>query len=147
MPLIRQAMPEEAYVVAEFMTRFESETSHVKVDARHAGTIYESIISRGVGCMFMLFNDGGDMIGGLGCIKAPDLHYPRIIAVETYWYVMPEHRGVGIQLMEHFEQWAKDNGCDAVAFVHLSDSMPEILQKVYEKRGYKLIEQHFLKEI
>jgi len=147
MPIIREAKPEEACAVAEFMTKFEAETAHVKVDARHAGEIYESMIRRGAGCMFILLSDGGDMIGGLGCIKAPDLHYDRIIAVETYWYVMPEYRGVGMLLMEHFEKWAKANGCDAVAFVHLSDSMPEILEKVYEKRGYTLIEKHFLKEI
>lgn len=144
---IREASPDEAYMVAKFMTKFEKETAFVKVDANHAGNLYKRMIEAGTGHMFILENDEGLMIGGLGCIKAPDLHYNRIMAVETYWYVMPEHRGSGIQLLDYFERWAKDNGCDCTALVHLSDSMPDILEKVYEKRGYKLLEKHYIKEV
>jgi GNAT superfamily N-acetyltransferase len=97
--------------------------------------------------MFILEDENGIMQGGLGCVVSDDLHYPRKIAVETYWFVAPEYKGHGKSLMDYFENWAKDNNCDCVAMIHLVDSYPESLQKMYEKRNYKLVEQHFVKEL
>lgn len=144
---IREAKPEEAIIVSKFMKQFEAETAFVKVDPDHAGKLYEKMIRNGTGHMFILETDEGEMVGGLGCVVGPDLHYPRVIAVETYWFVSPDYRGAGLMLLAFFEKWAKENNCDAVAMVHLLDSMPTKLKKLYERRGYVLIENHYLKEV
>lgn len=144
---IREAEPEEAFIVASYMKKFEAETSHIKVDPVHAGKVYEKMIRNGSGHMFILEDDNDEMVGGLGCVVGPDLHFPRTVAVETYWYVEPEHRGCGKMLLDFFEDWAKNNNCDAVAMIHLSDSMPDSLEQLYLRRGYQLVEKHFVKEV
>jgi len=143
--MIREAKPEEAYTVAKFMQKFENVTSFVKVDPAHAGKKYAEFIEIGTGKMFILENSRGKMIGGLGCIIGEDLHYPRTMAIETYWFVAEEHRGRGLELLDHFETWAESCGY-IPAIVHLSDSYPEKLKKLYLKRGYKLTESHYIKE-
>lgn len=145
--IIYEARPEEAHTIAALMKGFESETVHVKVDVAYTGAKYEQMVRDGIACLFIMEDGGGKMIGGLGCIKGQDLHSPRTIAVETYWYVHPEHRGEGKALLDHFENWAKENGCDATAMIHLSDSMPESLESLYVRRGYSLVEKHFIKKV
>lgn len=145
--MIREARLDEVRAVTEFMTRFESCTEHVKVDVDHATKTYERIVKSGMGAMLVLFGEDGAIQGGLGCIKAPDLHFPRMIAVETFWYVGEEFRGKGILLFLAFEEWAKRNGCDACAMIHLSDSYPASLEKFYTRNGYKLVESHYVKEL
>lgn len=141
--MIREARADEAYTVAKFMCKFEEATSFVKVDPVYAGKKYKKFIESGIGKMFIL-EEGGEMIGGLGCLVGEDLHFPRVLAVETYWFVAKEHRGKGLALLDHFETWAEENGY-IPAMVHLSDSYPETLKELYLKRGYKLVEQHYIK--
>lgn len=144
---VREARPEEAYAVALFMKRFEECTSHVLVDPEYAGAKYRQFILDGTGAMLILEDDSGRMIGGLGCLKAPDLHYPRTFAVETFWYVAPEHRGQGVRLLDAFEDWASRHGCAYTAMIHLSDSMPDRLEAFYKSRGYALVEKHYVRNL
>lgn len=143
---IYEASPEEAHIIAKLMKGFEEETAFVKVDVVYTGAKYESMVRRGNAHLFIM-EDEGKMIGGLGCVVGPDLHTPRIIAVETYWYVHPDYRGMGRKLLDYFEQWAKDNGCNATAMICMTDSMSDSLEHLYFRRGYKLIEKHYLKEV
>lgn len=142
--MIREAKPEEAIIVAEFMCRFEEVTKFVKVDYKHAGKKYKKFIESGTGKMFIL-EENGEMIGGLGCVIGEDLHFPRTLAIETYWFVDKSFRGKGVELLVYFENWAKSNNY-IPAMVHLSDSYPDSLKKLYLARGYKLVEQHYIKE-
>lgn len=125
---------------------FSEHTSHVLVDVDHATSIYEEFIDSGKGVMFYIEKDG-EIIGGIGGIFGPDLHFPRSVAVETFWFVLPGYRGEGMKLLSTFEAWAKDNNCSHVAAIHLEDSYPESLEKIYHRRGYALVEKHYLKEI
>jgi GNAT superfamily N-acetyltransferase len=146
--MIREALVSEVRAVTTFMTKFEDCTRFVKVDIDHASKVYEKAISEKTGAMLILTDESGlveNMIGGLGCMKGYDLHYPRLIAIETFWYVTPEQRGSGLKLIKAFEAWAKRNDCDACAMIHLADSFEERLPKLYERLGYELAEQHFVK--
>jgi GNAT superfamily N-acetyltransferase len=144
---VREAQIEEVLAIARLMKGFEEETAHVKVDPEYTNEKYKSMMGKGLATLFVLETDEGEMVGSLGCIVGPDLHTPRIIAVETFWFVVPEHRGDGLMLMRYFEQWAKLKGCDAVAMIHMVDSSPDSLGHVYKRRGYTKIESHYLKEL
>jgi GNAT superfamily N-acetyltransferase len=137
----------EAFKIATLMKGIESDTAHVKVNPEYAGANYDSMMEKNIAHMFILETDDGKMVGGMGCVVGPDLHFPRIVAVETYWYVDPDYRGDGMLLLRFFEQWAKDNKCDAVAMIHLEDSSPDSLEKVYKRRRYVKVESHYIKEI
>lgn len=144
--MIKQAFGKDIRRVTEMARHFSEHTAHVLVDVDHATSMYEGLIGSGEGVMFYTEKDG-DVIGGIGGICGPDLHFPRTMAVETFWFVLPEHRGIGMKLLDRFEGWAKEKKCDCVALVHLSDSYPDILEKLYSRRGYLLAEKHYLKEV
>lgn len=68
------------------------------------------------------------------------------IASETAWWVNEEARksGVGRELMNAFEYWAKEvAGCDMVVMT----SLDEDVEKIYKKNGYKLYERAYMKVI
>lgn len=144
--MIRRVELKEVKSVIEMAKRFENETAFVPVDIDHATKMYSGLIGSGKGVMIALFKDD-KVVGAIGGICGPDLHYPRTVGIETFWFVIPECRGDGVRLLNFFEQWAKEKGCDYTALVHLADSHPESLKKLYERRGYDLVENHYMRRI
>lgn len=144
MTIVRVANTDEVRKVAEFMTRFERATAHVKVNVDHTTGTYTRLMETGT-AVFLVLEENDQMIGGLGAIKFPDLHSGEMTAVETFWFVTPESRGKGLLLFEAFEKWARREGCKKAAMIHLADSYPEILEKLYKRKGYQLVEKHYVR--
>lgn len=69
------------------------------------------------------------------------------IAVELAWYVSPSERktNVGTEMIKAFEQWAVENKCSFVSMGSLKSSKMEILSKFYERCGYQLHENTYVK--
>ena len=145
--MIRPALVSEVRRVTEFMKAFEQASATVKVDVDYSVKRYEDFVSSGKGQMLMLLDDRGELQGSLGFLIAPDIHTGNLIAIETFWYVDPKHRGQGLKLLKEFERIAKEKGCKYVAMIHMMDSYPEQLEKVYAHMKYRLIEKHYMKEI
>ena len=142
--MIRRAGVEDIFEVAVMAKNFESHTEFVFVDPEYTTKKYTELMNNGSGIMFVIEKDG-KIVGGIGGLIGPDLHSPRMIAVETFWFVLPEYRGKGFKLLNEFEKWADEKKADAVAMVHLVDCHPDILEKIYKRKGYQLIENHYLK--
>lgn len=142
--MIKKAAAEEILAVAMMAKNFEDHTDFVRVDPGYTTKVYVDLINKDEGVVFVIEKDGR-IVGGIGGLFGPDLHYPRTIAVETFWFVLPEYRGEGLKLMAEFEKWAAEKKCDCVAMIHMVDSHPEILEKIYKRKGYQLIESHYLK--
>ncbi len=144
--VIRQVTESELLEVCCKLSRFEECTKFVKVNPVIMASTYSKFIRDGVGGIIISLSDNA-VSGGLGFIISNDLHSGEKIAVETFWYVLPEFRGIGIKLLDEFEKLAKENSCDNIAMVHLEDSSPEVLERLYKKRGYKLVERHYVRVI
>lgn len=67
------------------------------------------------------------------------------VATELGWWVEPEYRksGIGKELLQAFEAWAKKVGCSLIVMISLDDE----LGKFYEANGYSLSERSYIKEI
>lgn len=147
--MIREALPHESYDYARFMKgRFAEATEFVKVDVEYTGAKYEAMMKEGKAFLFILEDESGEMIGGLGCVIGDDLHERRKFAIETSWLVDADHRkdGSGLKLLNHFESWAAKRGRIPV-MIHLIDSYPKELEQLYIKKGYRLVEKHYIKEV
>lgn len=145
--MIRKAEISEIRMVTEFMKQFEQASSHVKVDIEHSIKQYEKMVRDGYAIVLILIGDDGALQGGLGALKAPDLHCGVLTGIELFWYVAPEFRGKGLELFDAFENWAVvENGCKRTAMIHMEDSYPEILKRLYKRRGYYLMESHYVKD-
>lgn len=145
--MIRKAELSEVRRVTEFMKQFEQASRHVKVDIEYSIAQYEKMIAAGYAVMLMLLGENDELHGSLGALKVPDLHCGLLTGIETFWYVAPQFRGKGLQLLDAFEDWAvKENGCKRTAMIHMEDSYPEALRRLYKMRGYHLIESHYVKD-
>ena len=108
---------------------------------------WEMFFSTGIGMIFVLVDEAGEVYGGIGCVRVPDLMTDTMIASEMFWYVMEGKRGEGMQLLRAFESWAKASGCNSMRMMHLSNVMPEELRAVYRRRGYREVEVAYEKEV
>lgn len=90
---------------------------------------------------FFIYDDFAFLAG----MKVPFLLGNKDMAIEIGWWVDPNRRGEGAgqQLMDAFERWAVDHNCDLITMVSIDDKVGEY----YEKRGYKLYERTYMKEL
>jgi len=96
-------------------------------------------------CLVLKNND--KLTGMLAFMIAPTLVNTDVVATELAWYVLPEHRGdrKSLYLLDKYLEIALEEGCKYATMVHLQDSMPEALKKLYEKKGFVLLEQQYVK--
>jgi GNAT superfamily N-acetyltransferase len=127
----------EFYAASQFLN---------KLDMSRFVSNWTQWLESGIGVMF-LAEENGEIIGGLGGVKHPEPYSGELIASEFFWFVRQAHRGAGLRLYKAFESWAREQGCSYIRMVHLLDSMPEKLNRVYERLGFQPVEVHFQKEI
>jgi GNAT superfamily N-acetyltransferase len=101
------------------------------------------------GVIFLLEDNAGVISGALGGVIYGDPYSGDAIATEFFWFVSAKARGGrgGLQLLQAFEGWARDRGALEIRMVHLLDSMPEKLARVYKHFGFQPIEVHYSKEL
>lgn len=73
------------------------------------------------------------------------IYGPITGATELAWWVNEDQRGtsVGKELFEAFEYWAKRVGCLTITMTSLDDQVGSY----YEKKGYRLLERAYVKQI
>lgn len=95
----------------------------------------------------VLENGNGNVIGILaGKIITEPTGNSKIFQ-EVVWYVAKAHRKYGLLLIRAMENRLKNEGISAMIMVHISNSMPEKVARLYERMGYKHMECHYLKRI
>lgn len=97
------------------------------------------------GCALIVEHDGyvvGTLLAGIGPHWLdPDAR----LAVELGWWVDPEHRGTGRQLLEAFHAWAAEQRVDArvVSAIRMREGAPA--DAILERAGYEPVEVAFMK--
>lgn len=108
----------------------------------------EDVIAREDFGAFVLCK-GENVVGMFICFATPCFFSDKIQAVEIAWYVEPEHRGSrkAVEMLNWFEEWGKHMGAVCVNMVNLDMLNPEKVAKMYKKRGYRIAENTFVKEL
>ena len=128
---------------AEFPSKLASDPSNF--DADNIMALYFSIMS---GRGFILLDT--ELKGFFVAIIINNTWFPKILEMhELAWWVKPEHRNtsVGGRLWLEFNRQADEyieSGRIQAVFTSLTVNSPAI---DYEKRGYKMLEKSYLKEI
>ena len=107
---------------------------------------WKELIRSKKGKIFAL-EDERKITGALGFLISPALEDGVLCCTEAFWYVDEKHRGAGLKLLNKFESYAKSIGCKRIGMVHLENSMPDKLKKLYTRKKYKHIESMYLKEL
>lgn len=107
---------------------------------------WRTYIESGIGAIFGLFM-GEELAGVMGALIFPEPNSGEKQAMEMFWFVTPKARGRGLSLLPKYEEWARAEGAKQICMAHLHDLQPERLKQLYERRGYRPMETHYLKEI
>lgn len=110
---------------------------------------WEILIESGMGFIFVLRSEIGEVQGYLAAVIVADPFNGEKVCAENFWYVRKHARGSigGMRLFQAFEEEAKAAGCKRCLMVHLENLTPEKLAKLYERRGYRLIERTYEKNL
>lgn len=112
-------------------------------DAETISILINTILTGKQDEMIILLKPG---VGFLAGMRSPFLFGPHYMASEIAWWINEDKRGNkdGADLIEGFEYWAKNvAGCSLVSLTGLDDN----IGKYYEKKGYKLYERAYMKEL
>jgi len=104
------------------------------------------LIESGLGFILGLFRDN-QLVGVFGAIVAEDLNDGDMVANECFWFVKPEARGRGVELLSAYEAEAKKRGAVRCSMIHLISLQPDRLAHIYQKRGYRAIETSYFKDL
>ena len=134
-----EPLAREFYAASEFLVGFDLDKFILT---------WTRLLESETGAIFLL-EAGGEIPGALGGVIYPEPYSGDLIATEFFWFVTAKARGGrgGIHLLQAFEAWARKRGAVQIRMVHLLDSMPEKLERVYRHFGYKPAEVHYTKGI
>ena len=100
--------------------------------------------------LFSVVERDGRIIGTTAGLTSPLLCNSYVkVGAELIWYVYPEERrgSVGIKLLRHIEQSARDVGCRLWSMMALEAVNPELAEKLYLREGYAKMERTYVKEL
>lgn len=144
-PIMREATVEDLPHMSRVAQVFYASSEHlIKFELNKFCELWTSLLASGTGIIYALFV-GDDIVGVLGGIKHRDPYNSDTVASEMFWFVLPQYRGSGLNLLNAFEQWAKHHGCVSIKMAYLVDSMPEKVRIIYKRRKYKEAEHIYIK--
>ena len=90
-----------------------------------------------------------ELIGGMGAIVSPDMFTGDQVATELFWYIGHAHRtGTGaLRILRAYEEWGRRLDVHELRISHFKMRNDEQLQRLYEHRGYVLLEQGYQKRL
>lgn len=112
-----------------------------KFSAAHAVALFEAQQSADRLCLIF---DAGTPHGVLMASAQQHPFAPVLYAAEVVWWIDPEHRGKSAsQMLAAYEAWAAERGCAFVSMAALSAAPRAGV--IYERRGYRPSETHYIK--
>jgi hypothetical protein len=96
-----------------------------------------------------VLEDDGKLVGAI-CGMIAQMPFTGIpIAIETFWYVIPEARGGlgGFRLFNIFCNWATDVGVSAIHVAHMEGIHPQRMADYYLQNGFNRLETIYTKNV
>jgi GNAT superfamily N-acetyltransferase len=143
-----QATIDDIPRIMDCAREFTSIIPDCPLNEAHYEAEWRKFFNSGNGVIYLMEHEG-EIAGGIGGIKCPDLLTGRASAIELFWYVKPEFRSGTwpVRLLREFEQWAVMRGCHEISMIHMECSMPERMKEFYTRNGYELFETMYRKRI
>ena len=99
--------------------------------------------------LFVLVNEG-DPVGFIGVVIQILPFNLQRMANEHYWYILPEHRGIGsLRLIAAATDWAKQMGCHSIMATasNMASDLHDKTCELYEIIGMKRFETTYIHRI
>lgn len=117
----------------------------VPFEASYAARLFTTHLGAMNGCCLVLDVDG-EAEGILLALAYEHPFGPVWISRESAWWIEPAHRGrSAVAMLDAYEAWSKRRHCRFVGMAGMGAD-PDVA-KLYERRGYRRAETHFLKAV
>lgn len=115
-----------------------------KLDERHFVANLQAHLERGTGFVFV-----AEPLRGMICgIMFPDMATAEICCMEFFWYVDSHERGsIGMRLLQALEDEAARRKAVRIYMGHMVTDKSETFARLFGRRGYRMKEQVFIKEV
>ena len=149
---VREADSNDLHDVIYIGKKFAREAgySRLKVDTEKSEQVFWNSLER-EDTLLLVLEFEGQVVGVFFAMLAPAFFTNDLVGVELMWYLLPEYRGkVGseaLSMLDRYEIWAKERGATMVNMVNIDMLNGKKVAAIYEKRGYTLRENTFIKEI
>jgi len=142
--MIRQATLEDIPKIVAMGNQFyELVDLPVDYDPSSVSATMKQLIESDLGAIFV----DDEVNGAIGALLYPHYFNHNILTGgELFWWVSPEYRGkLGSELLDAMEDWVESMGAASFQMIALEDYKPDLLGKIYGKRGYSPLEHTYLK--
>lgn len=91
----------------------------------------------------------GEIVGMCGGLAHPVyFNHGHKSGQELFWWMKPDLRdGTGKDLLDAMEDQAKAIGCQSWAMIALDKVRPELMGRIYQRRGYRASEHSYIKRL
>jgi len=114
----------------------------MRPDPAYGARLFAAHVERSDMCCLVL-----DDVSGVLMASASEHPFGQVrIAKETLWWIAPESRSAASArfMLDAYETWAREQGCACVGMAALANGS-SIVGRMYERRGYRPMETHYLK--
>ena len=143
--MIRNATHADISRLVEMGGRFIASSHYSKhfadnVLARHV--LMGRLIEQPDGALFVSEKDGA-VVGMIGVWAYQHPCSGDRVGGEVFWWVEPEARGCGIELLRRAERWADDMGCVCFQMIAPDDKVA----RLYRRLGYTKLEETYQRDL
>lgn len=147
---VRQATEDDILDIAYIGKKFvkESQNTHLGWSQDKVIQTLQEVIHRDDFLNLVLEKDE-EIVGFFTAFATPSFFSDKLQAVELAWYVLPDHRKSrqSLKMLDEYEKWAKERGITQINMINLDVLNRDKVAKTYEKKGYKMTENTFSKEL
>lgn len=118
-------------------------------EAAFAVTIKRFVQGDLPGALLVAEDNGGHVVGMAAFVVFP-FYFNHAVSVgqEIFWWVEPAHRsGAGRDLLTAMEQEARASGASLFIMASLAGQRDEALTRIYTRRGFRALENTFIRTL
>lgn len=120
----------------------------VPFDARSCEQSFTYCLNTPSACVFVMTCDGIPVGFISGELIPAYWNYGATVGQQYSWFVDPAHRSRhSIRLLHAFEHWCRAEGATVVMGSAKDGTGEEGMKKMFERRGFQHLEQHYLLEV
>lgn len=143
-PTIRKAELKDLEAVRELAKQMYDDSLN-EFGINYNDTMFESIVPALINTTFVMELDD-KLVGVLAGHIVNGLATNELTFQESFWYVEAKHRGHGLKLLTFVENYCRVSNIKFFIIAHMGNRETR-LERIYKRKGFNLLESHYIKVV
>ena len=143
--MIRKAALSDIPKIIEMGRRFYEASGYKDITEFDPESLEQTLRNSGA---IILVAEKESVVGMAGALVYPFyFNSKHLTAQEMFWWVDPEHRGIGSLLFDALLEEVKKSGAKSLSMIALENLNPERVGEFYKSRGFRPSDRSYIKRI